>query len=311
MPVESAIRFGTDNSLVGIVSSPDRHSRQADAFGVVLLNAGIIHRVGPHRMNVRLARALAQQGATALRFDHAGIGDSPARKDALSFQDAARAEVRQAIEWLRVHKGCSRFVLIGLCSGTLTSFRAAGENDRVVGMVLLNALLEDATTLSDDVVNDTITRKVARSYLADKVWSARSWAKLLKGGTDLRRVVGVVAARLKGLIAGPPLSAGGADVLRQLDEMSGRGVATLFVFSDGGTVHEYFRASLGHGVRALSKHAPITVEVLDRADHNFTALEDQKRVEELVTQWAMGLAPLPVAEPALGHGSRQSRWARS
>ena len=65
-PDEMVVRFGDAESLVGIVTLP---SAPTNSTAVVLLNAGVIHRVGPHRMNVQLARRLAARGFTALRFD--------------------------------------------------------------------------------------------------------------------------------------------------------------------------------------------------------------------------------------------------
>ena len=43
----------------------------------VFLSAGLLHRVGPHGLHVRLARELAQMGFSSLRVDLAGTGDSP------------------------------------------------------------------------------------------------------------------------------------------------------------------------------------------------------------------------------------------
>ncbi|HEY5972738.1 MAG TPA: hypothetical protein VIT22_12400, partial [Pseudoxanthomonas sp.] len=53
----------------------NRASGTARGTTVVLLNAGLIHRVGPFRLYVRLARELAESGFDVLRFDLPGIGD--------------------------------------------------------------------------------------------------------------------------------------------------------------------------------------------------------------------------------------------
>jgi hypothetical protein len=42
----------------------------------VLLNAGAVHRQGPFRLYVHLARRLAALGFSCVRFDQPGIGDS-------------------------------------------------------------------------------------------------------------------------------------------------------------------------------------------------------------------------------------------
>jgi alpha/beta superfamily hydrolase len=77
---EEAVHFGSLGSLIGIVTSAARRNNE-DKPGVVLLNPGIVHRVGPGRIYVKIARALAEQGFTVLRFDFSGIGDSSVRLD--------------------------------------------------------------------------------------------------------------------------------------------------------------------------------------------------------------------------------------
>ncbi|MEM9411005.1 MAG: alpha/beta hydrolase, partial [Planctomycetota bacterium] len=58
---ESVCQFGPKNNLMGILTTPDE-SRQVEGAPIaIVLNAGIIHRVGPFRMHVDLARQLASK----------------------------------------------------------------------------------------------------------------------------------------------------------------------------------------------------------------------------------------------------------
>jgi hypothetical protein len=61
---EEVTRLGADGQLLGIVSHPS--PMVADRPIVILLNAGVLHRVGPHRMHVTLARQLAQRASSTL-----------------------------------------------------------------------------------------------------------------------------------------------------------------------------------------------------------------------------------------------------
>ncbi|MGA8008355.1 MAG: alpha/beta hydrolase, partial [Thiomonas sp.] len=63
-------------------------------FGVLLFNAGVIHRVGAHRVNVKLARALAADGIATLRCDLHGMGDSLRADGRLSYKDQVVADLR-------------------------------------------------------------------------------------------------------------------------------------------------------------------------------------------------------------------------
>ena len=78
MPViEEPVLLGKSGSLAGIITDPPAHAREASRPAVILLNAGLVHRVGPGRLYVRLSRRLAAHGFVVVRFDLSGIGDSP------------------------------------------------------------------------------------------------------------------------------------------------------------------------------------------------------------------------------------------
>lgn len=133
---EQLVRFGPSAGLAGTLTLPDSGPRRD--VGVVFFNAGFIHRVGPERLNVRLARLAARQGFAALRFDLAGLGDSARR--AGSVRDLALEDLAAALELLERTAHVKRFVLIGLCSGTDHCLAAAERDPRVAGVVLLDPL---------------------------------------------------------------------------------------------------------------------------------------------------------------------------
>ena len=61
---EYAVLLGKDRSLVGILTENGDTdiSEQKDLTGVLLLNAGLIHHIGPNRIYVKMARMLASMG---------------------------------------------------------------------------------------------------------------------------------------------------------------------------------------------------------------------------------------------------------
>ena len=60
--------------LVGILTEPAR--RDPKLPGALLLSPGLKHRVGPHRLHLKLARLYAGLGMPVFRFDYHGTGDS-------------------------------------------------------------------------------------------------------------------------------------------------------------------------------------------------------------------------------------------
>jgi pimeloyl-ACP methyl ester carboxylesterase len=136
---ERAVRFGTSASLVGILTEAAAGVADGERPAAIFLNSGILHRVGSCRLHVRLARELSAAGFHTLRFDYSGIGDSEPRRDSLPFEESAVIETREAMDYLSKAKGAKRYLLIGLCSGADMAHETAVADERVAGMVLLDA----------------------------------------------------------------------------------------------------------------------------------------------------------------------------
>ncbi len=122
------------DGLVGVVCLP-AGGPEADLPVVLILNSGVIHRVGACRVSVKLARNLASAGYVAYRFDHSGIGDSPPSRSGLDVDAGQVSEIVKAMTVLEHRTGSSRFILYGLCSGARAGFQAALADSRVVGIV--------------------------------------------------------------------------------------------------------------------------------------------------------------------------------
>lgn len=134
---EKPIQFGENRGLVGIATLPT--TLDAERPAVIILNAGLIHRVGPFRVNVELARRLAERNWLVFRIDQSGLGDSAPRPGALSYEERAVLDARDAMDVLSARFGVKRFIVVGLCAGALSTHRTALEDDRVVGGILLDA----------------------------------------------------------------------------------------------------------------------------------------------------------------------------
>jgi hypothetical protein len=193
-----------------------------------------------------------------------------------------------------------RFVLLGLCSGTLTAFRTASRDPRVVGLLLLTALLEDPSTVSEAAVREASERRVATSYRREKAFDLTSWKKVLTGRADYRRIARVVGrrilSRLKPPSSKPALS---SPVVEGLRALLRRGVAVSFVFSEPTTVLEYFRMTVAPALPDLKREGRIEVHVLEKSDHTFSGSPQQARVLELASNWLLDsglLRPTPNLE---------------
>ena len=135
---EEPLQFGEGGRLFGILTLPSVPPCNAQALPVfVFLNAGLLHRVGPYRLYVRLVRNLAQMGFSSLRVDLAGRGDSPERFG-LTNQQSVAADYEEIVGVLESRLGRLRLVLGGLCSAADDAIRLARADQRVIGMLLLD-----------------------------------------------------------------------------------------------------------------------------------------------------------------------------
>lgn len=280
---ERALRFGETAELVGVVTEPAPDAGEG-LPAVILLNAGILHRVGPSRMNVRIARRLATDGFASLRFDFSGIGDSEPRPDRLAFDESSVQEIREAMDHLERTRGTEEFVLVGLCSGADAALQGSLADERVVGLVPI----------------DGHAYRTWRYYLhryLPRLLRAESWKNLLTGetymGPWLRRLLG---RQENGGGADRERDEGGGvfqrprppreEVEKTLRTLAGRRVRMLHVFS-GGMGERYNYTSQFHDTyRSVDFRGLARVEYFETADHTFTDLEQLDDLVATVADWA-------------------------
>ncbi len=279
---EEILRAGSARSLVGVVSLPD--AIPCKAVGAVLLNAGLVHRVGPSRLWVSLARRLAQAGHGAYRVDFSGIGDSPDAAASERFEVLAPREARSAMDALGDAAHIGRFALIGLCSGAEIAFKAALDDPRVAALVLINSprFLEEP---SAELVASLERRQSARYYWRVALRNPRSWWKALRGKADWRAIARAIArrARASGAPNRAPQESADAKAFRTLRE---RGVKIHLVLSEGDWGQDYLEAILGSDSMQNPARAGIESMIVGHADHMLTPLAAQRALLDKIAIWA-------------------------
>lgn len=133
---ESAHQIGENPLLMGVLSLPTQDVEQRDT-AVVFLSSGLLHRPGPFRLHVEMARRLAQSGFVSLRLDQAGRGDSN-RSQGMTTAETVQQEILSVQQLLRSKAGIEKLVVVGLCSGADDALEVAGNCDAMVGMILLD-----------------------------------------------------------------------------------------------------------------------------------------------------------------------------
>ena len=163
---ERVYRFGPQRSLVGIYTEPSPDEMIPDAPLAVILNAGIVHHIGPFRLHVDLARRLADAGFRTLRLDLSGLGDSGLRAGKMDASQRALLDVRDALDFLQQHHGVQRFVVMGLCK-VMTGRNAMMDPDMNLDLVNMTYKMVENSVLVHQIVNSRIqSRKIVISVQA-------------------------------------------------------------------------------------------------------------------------------------------------
>jgi pimeloyl-ACP methyl ester carboxylesterase len=182
-------------SLFCVVSAPSEDSGARD-MGVVILNSGTIHNVGPFGLSVELAEGLTSAGFPVLRLDQTGKGESfTARRESSEMKTLAR-DLELAVAALKERFGVSKVAVLGLCSGA----------DH--GLMITDSIPEAGAL----IMLDGWAPKDLRYYLARYVPKLKSPAG----------VVRALLRRVRSLTKSPADDEQDAAVLRDIVDMPGR-----------------------------------------------------------------------------------------
>ncbi len=256
---EVAVQTGSHKHLSGVVSLPDPGSMAP--LGLVLMNAGVIHRVGPHRFNVKLARRLARLGYPVLRLDLSGLGDSLASPNGLPYEAQSVADLQSGMELLAAVSGAKSFVLAGICSGARNAWAAAMVDERVRGVWMMDGFYLE-------------TRKTFWHYWARRAAHEGLWPLA-------RRLAHRLLAHRGNAPADDARSVGRKTpeaeerFFAELSRLIGRGVRPCFVYSGSRLRHFSYESQLDDRLRGKVPAGAVTVHFMPEVDHTLTTLDGQ------------------------------------
>ena len=131
---EKPLRYGEGGRGFAMVTLPECST---NAPIIILLNAGLLHRAEPYRLNVLAARRLATIGYICVRVDLSGKGDTPPR-EGLTNRESVAIDWRLLCEALERQWGPHPLLIMGLCSGADNGIKLSAQDTRVRGLILLD-----------------------------------------------------------------------------------------------------------------------------------------------------------------------------
>ncbi len=274
--IERVDRFGDE--LVGIMTLPERIAPGAPAC--LLLNTGVMNRIGPHRLNVKIARDIAAAGVPCLRMDLSGLGDSPASKATLRADEQAVLDLQAAMDHVQRTLGIDRFVVFGLCSGAINGYRLALADPRVAGLMMF-----------DGFVFPTFKTALLRRWFRVR---RMTWPERLGKVRDrlLFRARRPARRRLEvdGLLDMQFQTPSRAQFAQNMETLIRRGTAVFLFYSgsyaDGHNYQGQLRDAFGNAM--FLDH--VRYDFMADVDHTLTTLESQRRVIAIFGDWVQSLA---------------------
>ena len=260
---EQAFRFGRARHLVGVAGLPA--SPAQDVVGVIVLNAGLVHRIGPFRLHVEMTRRLNAQGYPTLRFDLSTIGDSASSGESQTRKQQICADVADAMQLLGEQAACKRFVLIGLCSGSQSAHMVACSDAKVAGAVFL-----------DGYAYRTLGYRLR--YYVPRLLDARRWMRVFSRN---RKANQSRSSEPTFTVAPLPQAVVRADFAGMLD----RGIKLCLIYSGG--ISQYFnharqfRECFGR----VMAHPDVSTSFLKEADHTYILTGDRNRLLDGIERW--------------------------
>jgi dienelactone hydrolase len=274
---EKTLLLGAENHLVATLTPAESSIHGTPPFVAVLTNSGVIPRSGPHRMNVHLARRFAAMGIPSIRFDMSGLGDSRRSSGTLPVVEQWVADTRSVMDEAQSQFGCSRFFMVGFCSGAEVAHLVALEDQRLRGIVIW----------------DLYAYATPQSKVRTLIYKLRRAGVLGSANKVFTRVL----AALRALSKAPEPKDRAAEVslvpkrdvfARRIQTLVDDGVEVLFAFCGGEP--EWFNHP-GQFRGMFGRYAffdKVAFRYLDKSDHLITRREAQQSFTEMVVTWLQG-----------------------
>jgi hypothetical protein len=283
--------------LVGILTEPAR--RDPALPGALLLSPGLKHRVGPHRLHLKLARLFAELGMPVFRFDFHGTGDAEGELPGdLVSELHERIQLGHftgdgsaALDAFCAEAGVDRVLACGLCGGAITGVFLAEADPRVEAIVGFQLPVKVLGLELDfaDRINTGFSIRIFVMYLK-KLTQLSAWKNFLTGKSEyglilktgwrtLKSKLGVEGGPRRGEI--PPLM--NRPFLAAYDAIRDR-TAMVWIYSEFERARFDFDEEFEQACLA-GEPQPYEKAVIVESNHEFAPDAAQARLFELIADW--------------------------
>ncbi len=279
---EDAIWIDSEGEQVfAVLTHPERDI--ADLGVLLLPGGGWMPSTMRNRMYVDLARRLAGHGATVLRLDYQGVGESTGETPYFDLTRPASSDVVAAARVL-TDLGCERLVVAGACYGGRAALTSLADDPALVGLLMSATPVEDYAGASQSL-----------AWHARKAFSAETMRNLRTRFPKYLRIlrkksVGWLSSGRRTADEASPVSPDySAPLLRLVDQ----GVACVVLQGSGDRHYPPFEKAMSGPLGDRLKESPnFETEVFEGELHGELTFAAQQfaaeRVERLVVRMLGG-----------------------
>lgn len=291
---ETGRRFGDGGRLLGTFCEPEGEALGAP---VLLVSTSYDRASAWANSGAATARNLARRGIASLRFDAAGIADSPSAPGdpvQMLYSKSLDRDVALALDELKALTG-KPAILVGRCSGGYHAFHASVGNRNAAGVVVVNsyAFVWDGSQSVEEAL-----KKVSRPLgdYSKRAMNPETFRRLMRGQVDLnaaaRAIVRLIVAKTYNRIepALGNLSAGNrlkSEIHAAFKSLADRGAPVVLAYGRHDPGIEQAKMVFGGDFAGLKRYANTRFVSLGDSDHNVTVPEAQKIVTEEIARVAM------------------------
>ncbi|OXE37644.1 MAG: hypothetical protein CGW95_00240 [Phenylobacterium zucineum] len=247
--------------LIGLMT----RARAPSGLGIIICSTSKEPRSGIGRLAVQIARDLAGDGVTTIRFDFSGVGDSEIDCDEHVYLADRNQELAQAADWLR-QEGCTSVTVVGVCSGAFHALRAISTNPRLDKAYCVSSRL--VWRGRDRVESQNWDQGAAIARYVAKLKNPETWWRLMRGKIDVRAVAGTLRDRLAQKIVAGLDSNLSAPLRNGMTAVSDRGGAVRLVMGLDDSSLDEVETYFGPRAKRLTRLPGMTIRVIEDLDHS-------------------------------------------
>jgi len=291
------ICYDYENKLIGILSYHSHLNKDKSKPLIILTNSGSVHRVGPNRVYVQLARSLASEGYPVLRFDLSNLGDSVLGKpenENNPYSDYAMHDIAIILEMMVKEYGFNSFIISGICSGAHNAFHAGlimPASYNIKETIIINPLrfYSDGFTNQRSIPTYQVERD-SQQY-SESLLSLEKWKKLLSGKVDLiylssfiyQKALKTLTSNIQALTEKVGIH-NGSRLTKDLNKYISKNMKISFFIASKDPGKKLLMNESRIIVNTMIKSNQLDIYEIPNADHTFSSLNCRKEFVRLYVE---------------------------